>query len=113
MAKRKTIFVCQNCGYDAAKWMGKCPECGEWNTMVEEMNFSQAKKTTRERGVYSKPNRDPRGRVITFAYLAEADLSIRKAGDDAKELHLVSNWENEEIAFDHKQILNDALKLRK
>lgn len=64
-------------------------------------------------GVYSKPNRDPRGRVVTFAYLAEADLSIMKAGDDAKELHLVSNWENEEIAFDHKQILYDALKLKK
>ncbi len=55
MAKRKTVFVCQNCGYEASKWMGKCPECGAWNTLVEELNFSQAKTSTRERGVYSRP----------------------------------------------------------
>ena len=34
--KEKTLFVCQNCGYEATKWMGKCPSCGEWNTLVEE-----------------------------------------------------------------------------
>ena len=37
MAKRKTMYVCQNCGYDTAKWLGKCPGCGQWNTMVEEI----------------------------------------------------------------------------
>ncbi|MBM0067828.1 DNA repair protein RadA [Alkalicoccobacillus gibsonii] len=37
MAKKKTKFVCQECGYESAKWMGKCPGCQEWNTMVEEM----------------------------------------------------------------------------
>jgi DNA repair protein RadA/Sms len=37
MAKRKTRFVCQSCGYESAKWMGKCPGCGAWNTMVEEL----------------------------------------------------------------------------
>ena len=31
-----TIFACQNCGYQSAKWLGKCPECGEWNSLVEE-----------------------------------------------------------------------------
>ncbi|MBP7832990.1 MAG: hypothetical protein KA035_04455, partial [Candidatus Levybacteria bacterium] len=28
-----TSFVCSSCGYDSSKWYGKCPECGEWNTM--------------------------------------------------------------------------------
>jgi DNA repair protein RadA/Sms len=37
MAKRKTKFMCQQCGYESAKWMGKCPGCGEWNKMVEEV----------------------------------------------------------------------------
>src|SRR4051794_37162490 len=37
MAKRKTKFICNNCGYESPKWMGKCPGCGEWNTMVEEV----------------------------------------------------------------------------
>lgn len=57
MAKKKTIYVCQSCGYNAAKWMGKCPECGEWNSLVEETDFSAGAKapSTRERGVYSKP----------------------------------------------------------
>lgn len=36
MAKGKTVFVCQECGYDTPKWLGKCPGCGQWNTMVEE-----------------------------------------------------------------------------
>ena len=37
MAKaKKTIFFCQQCGYETAKWMGQCPACREWNTFVEE-----------------------------------------------------------------------------
>ena len=37
MAKaKKTIFFCQQCGYETAKWMGQCPGCREWNTFVEE-----------------------------------------------------------------------------
>jgi len=35
MAKKKTKFVCQSCGYESVKWVGKCPNCNEWNTMVE------------------------------------------------------------------------------
>ena len=38
MAKTKTKFVCQNCGYTTAKWMGRCPACGEWNTMKEGLS---------------------------------------------------------------------------
>lgn len=37
MAKNKTSFFCQNCGAQSAKWVGKCPNCGEWNTYVEEV----------------------------------------------------------------------------
>jgi len=33
----KTVFSCQSCGYQTAKWMGKCPDCGEWHTVVEEV----------------------------------------------------------------------------
>ncbi|MCZ2491783.1 DNA repair protein RadA [Dellaglioa carnosa] len=41
MAKIKTQFVCQNCGYTSPKYLGRCPNCGEWNTMVEEREQSQ------------------------------------------------------------------------
>ncbi len=64
-------------------------------------------------GVYAKPGRDPRGRVISFAFLAEADLSTLKAGDDAKEAKAIKNWKNIAIAFDHKQIIKDAIALKK
>lgn len=37
MAKTKTAYVCQNCGYESAKWYGKCPDCGQWNTMEEQL----------------------------------------------------------------------------
>ena len=37
MAKKKSKFMCSSCGYEAAKWMGRCPGCGEWNTMNEEI----------------------------------------------------------------------------
>ena len=36
MAKEKTVYVCNNCGQESPKWVGKCPSCGEWNTYVEE-----------------------------------------------------------------------------
>ncbi|MED4039256.1 DNA repair protein RadA [Niallia taxi] len=44
MAKRKTKFLCQECGYESAKWMGKCPGCGNWNTMVEEVEKAPAQR---------------------------------------------------------------------
>ncbi|HEV8429505.1 MAG TPA: DNA repair protein RadA [Pyrinomonadaceae bacterium] len=34
--KKETVFVCQHCGHKVGKWFGKCPECGEWNSLVEE-----------------------------------------------------------------------------
>lgn len=37
MAKSKSSFFCQSCGYNSPKWLGKCPTCNEWNTMVEEI----------------------------------------------------------------------------
>ena len=36
MPKIKTFFQCQACGYISPKWLGKCPDCGAWNSLVEE-----------------------------------------------------------------------------
>ncbi|TKK67713.1 DNA repair protein RadA [Ilyomonas limi] len=46
MSKVKTAFFCSNCGYESAKWLGKCPACNEWNTFVEEIIAKQDKKDT-------------------------------------------------------------------
>lgn len=40
MSKVKTIFVCQECGNDSPRWMGQCPACNSWNTLVEERQHS-------------------------------------------------------------------------
>lgn len=42
MAKQKSKFVCQECGYETPKWMGKCPGCHQWNTFVEEVVASKS-----------------------------------------------------------------------
>jgi DNA repair protein RadA/Sms len=36
MAKVRTVFICQACGFESSKWLGRCPDCGEWNSLVEE-----------------------------------------------------------------------------
>ncbi|RDW21806.1 DNA repair protein RadA [Oceanobacillus arenosus] len=60
MAKRKNKFVCQDCGYESAKWMGKCPGCNNWNTMVEEIESTTTRGNHVFKGVTklnSKPER--------------------------------------------------------
>src|SRR5215471_21638696 len=44
MSKVKTAFFCSNCGYESAKWAGKCPSCGMWNTFVEEIIHKESAK---------------------------------------------------------------------
>ncbi|WP_058486909.1 DNA repair protein RadA [Defluviitalea phaphyphila] len=48
MARTKNIYVCQECGYESPKWMGKCPNCNQWSTFVEELTTS--KKTVTNLG---------------------------------------------------------------
>ena len=56
MAKaRKTIFFCQNCGYESAKWMGQCPGCREWNTLVEEPVAERTSKKAAGRKNHVEP----------------------------------------------------------
>jgi DNA repair protein RadA/Sms len=60
MAKIKTVYVCQNCGASAPKWIGKCPSCHEWNTYVEE-----------------KVSNDQRKNAPTWSSKEEAKTSVR------------------------------------
>lgn len=45
MAKIKTSYICSECGFESPKWYGKCPSCGEWNTLNEELNSQQTKNS--------------------------------------------------------------------
>lgn len=56
MSKTKTAFFCSNCGQESAKWLGKCPACGEWNTFVEEIITKGNEKPKEEWKEYSHSN---------------------------------------------------------
>ncbi|MDR1056924.1 MAG: DNA repair protein RadA [Prevotellaceae bacterium] len=45
MAKIKKAYFCQNCGFESAKWLGKCPSCGEWNSFIEEVVSKSSSNT--------------------------------------------------------------------
>ena len=42
LAKAKTLYVCSECGYETPRWLGKCPDCGSWNTLVERVAAPEA-----------------------------------------------------------------------
>jgi DNA repair protein RadA/Sms len=48
MAKVKTQFVCQSCGYNSSKWLGRCPSCETWSSMLEEKSAGELPATTRD-----------------------------------------------------------------
>lgn len=50
--KTKTIFSCQNCGYQSPKWLGKCPDCGNWNSFVEEDYVDMRPKAKERSALY-------------------------------------------------------------
>ncbi|MDD7220169.1 MAG: DNA repair protein RadA, partial [Clostridia bacterium] len=57
LKNKKTVYFCQECGYESAKWMGQCPGCKAWNTFVEET--VPAKKSASSTGVSSGKRQDP------------------------------------------------------
>ena len=57
MAKAKTIFYCQNCGTQSSTWVGKCRNCGQWNTYVEEVIQSSSSNKSQSDIVKSVPRR--------------------------------------------------------
>ncbi len=66
-SKNKTIYICSACGYESAKWYGKCPQCGEWNTMEETVPTVSSAKTSGGRA---------RATVATVKKLREIDSTI-------------------------------------
>jgi 8-oxo-dGTP diphosphatase len=63
-------------------------------------------------GVYSDPHRDPRGHVVSVVYRIETTGHDPHAGDDAVDAAFVTNWEDLDLAFDHRNIVADAVRLR-
>ena len=68
MAKTKYKFVCQSCGYTTAKWLGRCPECGAWDSLVEE-----AEVTTKSSKSYL-PTTSEKIKPRTMASVAQLEV---------------------------------------
>ena len=72
MAKVKKAFFCKNCGFEAAKWLGCCPSCGEWNTFVEEII---SKPTTSAIGITDSKSKVQLLSDIDFAHESRINLN--------------------------------------
>ncbi len=57
MAKVKSVFVCSSCGYESAKWLGKCPACNEWNSFYEEKISKDSSKSSSEKRKTATPQK--------------------------------------------------------
>ena len=79
--------------------------------LQEETGLQVVESDLRLIGVYSTPGRDPRGRTVTAAYLLRLESGEPKAGDDAAEVRWWPLADLPPLAFDHAQIINDALRL--
>jgi 8-oxo-dGTP diphosphatase len=91
----------------------------EYGEKVEDAAIREAKEETgleiedlKLIGVYSDPNRDPRGHVVSIAFLAKEKGGVLKASSDAKEVIALKD-PPEKLAFDHALILSDAMKIIK
>lgn len=69
MAKTKTKFVCQNCGYTTAKWMGRCPECGTWDSLAEELETP----ASGPQQSFLMPKEAPKPKTLDKVMLAEVE----------------------------------------
>ena len=73
MAKAKTVWYCTSCGNEYPKWMGQCPACGEWNTMVEEpkaVSAGKASAPSRSRA-YVSTEKDARPQPLSEISMSE------------------------------------------
>jgi DNA repair protein RadA/Sms len=67
MAKSKNVYVCSECGYESSKWYGKCPSCGEWNTLEEQVRETIAPSSSISRRSIS----------TSTVTLAQSDLPVK------------------------------------
>lgn len=83
MVKTRTQFVCQQCGASYSKWMGRCENCGEWNTLVEQAPTSSAQSTVAKAGQSGKKL------LVQPIKLAKSDKSITRISTEVSDLDVV------------------------
>lgn len=78
MSKIKTAFFCSNCGYESAKWSGKCPSCDQWNTFVEEVITKDNKLAEAEWRNYTPEKKETRTISLMDVVSAEEKRIVTK-----------------------------------
>ena len=83
----------------------------KYNLITHNSDYSINKNYLKLVGVYSNPRRDPRRSTVSIAYMTLFDKGSQKlhAGDDALDPKFESKWKEFEVAFDHKEIILDAI----
>ena len=79
--------------------------------LEEETGLRLPEPALRLVGVYSDPRRDERFHSVAVAFTARAEATGLRAGDDAAAVEIVADWQDRPIAFDHRQIIADAMRL--
>ena len=73
MAKDKTVYVCSNCGQESAKWIGKCPACGQWNTMKEMRVAAETARQTATTAAAQAGHALRKNRVLRLSEISSHD----------------------------------------
>ena len=72
-AKLKSVYICSSCGYESAKWNGRCPSCGEWNTFEEEVVEAAPKKAGAKKAPSALNGEDCSDKVRTLSQIDTED----------------------------------------
>ena len=73
MPKDKTVYVCSNCGQESAKWIGKCPACGQWNTMKEMRVAADTARQTATSAAAQAGHQLRKNRVMRLSEISSHD----------------------------------------
>lgn len=84
MAKASSVFTCQNCGYEAPKWLGQCQECGSWNTFVESVR-AQSRSSKSSGGGQSSSTAE----VLRFSDVKDYDKELSRLSTRMEEFDRV------------------------
>ena len=81
MGKDKTIFVCSSCGYESAKWLGKCHACNEWNSFYEEKIIKEKKNSAeKDRSFFLYKTGRFNAKYLSRDHTGSVDFGYRDAG---------------------------------
>ena len=79
MAKSKSVFFCQHCGYESAKWLGKCPSCNNWNTFAEEL---VSKETAPQKNEWRQTSQKKQSQARSLQEIETGDEIRADSGDN-------------------------------